>query len=214
MREMPRLLEKGADDFERALLRSASRDTGSSRARARCLAAAAGASLITGAAASAASAGTALLVKWVGVGVVAGLTTVGAVQGGTYAIRALSGSSAAAQPSSSAHGRAAPPKATAPGEEQVQGEAAAATALPPQLPDIDPNANTAPQATRSARNSSVAVFSEEDHTLDREVALLDAARNALSAGDARRALSLLAAQQRQFPRGSLGPEALSSLPSC
>ena len=211
MREMPRLLEKGADDFERALLRSATRDAGSSRARARCLAAAAGASLITGAAASAASAGTAagtaLWVKWVGVGVVAGLTTVGAVQGGKYAVRALSNRSTAVQPSSSAHGRAAPPKATAPSEEQVQGEAAAATALPPQLPDIDPNANTAPQATRSARNSSVAVFSEEDHTLDREVALLDAARNALSAGDARRALSLLAAQQRQFPRGSLGPEA-------
>jgi hypothetical protein len=211
MREMPRLLEKGADEFERALLRSAARDAGSSRARARCLAAAAGASLVTGAAASAASAGTAagaaLLVKWVGVGVVAGLTTVGAVQGGRYAIRALSNRSAAVQPSSPARDRTAPPRTVAPGQEQIRQEPAAAAALPSQLPDIGTNADTAAQATRSPHSSSVAVFSDEDHTLDREVALLDAARRALSAGDAHRALSLLAAQQRQFPRGALGPEA-------
>jgi hypothetical protein len=210
MREMPRLLDQGADDFERALLRSAARDAGSTRARARCLAAAAGASVIAGAAASASAgtaAGTVLLVKWVGVGVVAGLTTVGAVQGGRYAIRALSSRSASVQPSSPVRDRAVPPRTAALGTAQVPREPAVAGPLPSQRLDIEPNAGPATQAIRSARNGSVAVFSEEDHTLDREVALLDAARSALSAGDAHRALSLLAAQQRQFPRGALGPEA-------
>ncbi|MBN1606747.1 MAG: hypothetical protein JW940_08940 [Polyangiaceae bacterium] len=215
MRETPRLLDKGADDFERALLRSAARDAGSSHARARCLAAAAGASLITGAAASAASAGTAtgtaLLVKWVGVGVVTGLTTLGAVHGTTYAVRALSSRSTAVQPAAAARGRAAPPRAAALSENQVQEGRAAAVTVSLQRPDISSSTDTPAQATRmgsdSARNGSVAVFSDEDNTLDREVALLDAARSALSAGDARRALSLLAAQQRQFPRGALGPEA-------
>jgi hypothetical protein len=209
MRETPRLLVQGADDFERALLRSAARDAGSSRARARCAAAAAGACLLTGAAASAASAGmtagTTLLVKWVGIGVVAGLTTLGAAQGGKYAIQALSGRSTAAEPA--AHGRTARATAASPGNGQARSSPTTVDTASPQGPDRARSEDTPPRATHATRHRAVGVLSDQDDTLDREVALLDAARSALSAGDARRALSLLATQQRQFPHGALGPEA-------
>jgi hypothetical protein len=212
MSKMPRLLMHGADDFERALLRSASHDAGSSRARARCLAAAAGVSVISGAAASAASVSTAVLVKWVGVGVVAGLGTLGAVQGGTYVAHALS-----SRPAPSA--RAMTDRHAVASVAEKGSPVAVLTPAPTpsvRLPDVaqpEPGSqslarNSLRTAPDDAPQSSVeAAPPTEDHALDREVALLDRARAALSRGDATRALSLLKARQEQFPRGALGPEA-------
>lgn len=61
-----------------------------------------------------------------------------------------------------------------------------------------------PAQGSSSRHGSLAVPAS---TLGQEVALLDSARQALTAGDAERALSLISSYRRRFPEGALQQEA-------
>lgn len=142
MKDPPRLLDEGADAFERSLLASASRDVGSARLLKQTLSAAgvaavsAAATTIAGSASAAGSAGasgagvagaaakaeTIALLKWILGGALAGVTTIGAYE---YA---------------------------RPGEE-ARGSAPA--------PAVDIPAMRAPEAGRGARAGDAAILEEE-----------------------------------------------------
>ena len=87
---------------------------------------------------------------------------------------------------------------------------------PPAGVALPETVHTAEAANSSTARASVDPRPEEQNDrhpadaleLGREVSLLDTARNALSAGDARSALSTLTKYQREFPRGTLALEAL------
>jgi hypothetical protein len=189
MTDPQRLVQQGADDFERSLLRSARIDVGPDDTRARCVAALAGVTLL-GAKVATASSGLGLVVKWIGIGAVVGLAAAGTVKVGG---RALSRADV-------------PPRASviAPAIERPPDQAVTALAsvtAPAAEPSAAPSVDRAPPTPTAA-------FGRADDALDREVGLLDTARSALARGDTASALRALDRRDREFPRGALGPEAL------
>jgi TolA-binding protein len=187
-----RLSDKGGDEPGAELLRSAKRYRLSEKSRQRALAAvglAAGATaLATGkAAAEGVGAGTKLF-GWVVAGVV-GVMAVGgaylAIAPGPKAPAPIAPSATAAAPLGS---EIAPPAVVA------APEVAAATAAPTT------SASAAPRPAVAANTAGRA-------DLQAELTALDGASKAIARGDAPRALTLLDAYGRDFPRGSLGMEA-------
>jgi hypothetical protein len=200
MNDPRRLVEQGADPFERSLLRSSKLDVGSHDTRARCVAAVAGATALGGKIATASSAG--LMVKWVGIGAIVGLGAAGTVKVGGLAL-------SRAEPS---RGTAVVARASSAerGSDQAALPVASIESLPPPAiaasSDAEPRA--APCAERTQEKPPTAALAPPDDALDREVGLLDTARSALARGDHALARRALDRRDREFPRGSLGPEAL------
>ena len=190
-----RLLERGATDLERSLLRAGEAEEPSAESARRAAAAlglgASVASQAHAARAGLASQTSAAALRWAAVALVGagGLLLVG---------QALRRGHAVEPPSDS------PVAAPQPAQSAPQAESA------PEPPSI-PSAEAAPPkaSVRSLRRPApVAVApSASTGSLRDEIALLDAARRALRAGDARLALSELDRYQTEYPRALLGQEA-------
>jgi hypothetical protein len=163
---------------------------------------AAAASAATGGAAVKVTAGIALL-KWIGIGVTAGVVVLGAAH---YArpLAPVSGGAVVAPPAKAG----APPVALA------------APPGPPSVPEVTARAEEAPTPARAATAEPVAPRHTAEGSqqapapsapasprLADEVVLLDSARSALAADDAVAALATLDRHDRIFPDGPLSPEA-------
>jgi hypothetical protein len=235
MSDPVRLLQEGADDFELELLRSAQGDAGSDRLMRRTLGAVAAAGTLTaasaaGQAAVVAKAGGLSLLKWIGIGALAG---VGVVT--TYAVSRpdpapAEPARAAVAPVVVARGAAvakstpgetvtapapagnaadldapAPPPSAPPAAAEPSPASptpARAIAAAPAAPDgAGRPAATEPAAPREASPTDARA------SLRAEVASLDKARGALGRGDGAGALRELDRHAAEFPRGALGPEA-------
>ncbi len=215
MSDPKRLLESEADDFERELLSSALNDRGSDRALQRTLVSiGAGAALgvATTAAANAASSalGAATVIKWLGIGALAGLVTAGGLDLAFHGSQAPAGSStpdpraapaqmiAAAEPRPEALHEAPTETPEAPGERATRRSPAPVASAAPEVgpsPPAGPSVGALPAPVASAE------------LLLREVRALDRAKSALSRGDAAGALAALDEHARSFPRAALAPEA-------
>jgi hypothetical protein len=137
-----------------------------------------------------------LAAKWIGVGAIGGLVAAGAVMGidrraDTKAMRPSPSALAPARP-----GAAPEAPASQPVDEPALVDDEASQAAP-----VNPPAIATP--TSEARAPAAAGAS----ALAAEVALVDRARVALSAGHPERALDLVAAHASEFPSGRLAPEA-------
>lgn len=201
MNELQLFVDAGADDLERALLLSAKDDHTPDGAAERALSAlgiaaplvahsvvasAAGASAAAGAASKGAGVATLVVVKWLGIGLLAGAATGGALVVAASHQAASERSVATHVTFTSTHERSAP--------------AHPAPLVPPPPVAVEsavPAAAFAPSAQPTAGAQDVS----------KELALLDRARKALGAGEAHAALSALAEHDRRFPHGELGLEA-------
>jgi hypothetical protein len=158
------------------------------------LAAPAAAAATGGTSAVAGGVGVAKIAAWMGVGLIAGLVSGGAV----IAVQELR------EPS-----RSAAPPAAAPRPAHVVAIAAAPAAPAPDdepVPTVEaPRATPAPSARIAARATTPVVGS-----IAAETALLEAARTALGRGDARAALDDLNEHEKRFPEGTLTEERLAS----
>jgi hypothetical protein len=234
MTQPTRLLDGDLDDFERALLRSATNDRGSERARVRALAvwgalglelAASGAAagtastgLISGAAMppakGAVSAVTAsLLAKWLGMGALVGTLTAGgafAVQGGTF-VKSASSPTTAQNPSVApghAEKRTAEGSAAVPGADPQEGETKVASSLARSASEGATNPEPSPVVAEAREGvSSVAFPVDSAGALSEELAHLERARRALRAADVTGALRELSRYSARFPKGALLEEA-------
>lgn len=212
MNDPRRLLDDGADDFERALLSAAERDVGSQRAAARCVAAVGAAALATKTAGASGVLSSLSALKAGLVGVALGLVVSGAsvvlgsagpsarAEGGAQAL-----SSARVSGQSGGHelpSRTALPRENAvePDERAHEAEVRDAQARTPARPTPIANADRARQPTSPTVQAP-------DRALEREVLWLDRARQALANSDARGASGALDGYFREFPRGALQPEA-------
>jgi hypothetical protein len=219
MSDPVRLLSAGADDFEAELLRSAEADVGPNRLMKRTLGAVAVAGTLTsasaaGQAAVAAKVGGLSLLKWIGIGALAGAGVVT-----TYVVTSSRAPVAPARAVVAA--AVAPPvaevaKAAAPPPSSPSG---AVDAPPPAAGDPEPAARLATSASpravapASPAPAPAAVAAEATAAPDAkaslrdEVASLDRARGALAHGDGAQALRELDRHAAEFPHGALGPEA-------
>lgn len=200
MNELRLFIDDGADDLECSLLLSAKDDRVPDGAPERALSAlgvaapiiaqgAAGAAGAAGGAAAVkgASAVGVVVVKWLGIGLLAGAVTGGAL----VAVSSRHASSAAHAPT---------PVAFHFAREQS----------PPirQGPLVPPPPALADSAAPSADTGTAAPSAEPAaQDVSKELALLDRARKALGTGDASAALAALAKHDRRFPHGELGLEA-------
>jgi hypothetical protein len=204
MSEPQRLIDDGGDEISRSLLRSAREDAPSPHARQKAMIAlglAGGMSATVTAATATSTAGTlaksgatVALFKWIGIGVLGGVVTVGAV---------------AVAPQLTSH-------AAAPKVAQVQAQAPTSPNKPaPAVAPAPPAEEPAPSATPAAEEAPTAkpeapkpsAKPADKPTLADEVAALDAARVAVSRGDSAAALRALDEHDRRFPGGALGQEA-------
>jgi hypothetical protein len=193
MSDPERLTDGGGTELERALLRSAARDRGSDRAARRTIGLFAAALSTAVPTAAAAAAPTALLiVKWAGLGVIAGITTTSVIEVVRH--------EPARTVSSSSELRRAAPRTPAP---------ASAAASPETPKDV-------PQSVSSTAAPAVPAPAELDprprvrqtDSLAAELALLDDARGAIARRDAALALTLLDRHKAGHGSGVLAPEAL------
>lgn len=191
-----RLLASDATDFERRVLEAALRNKPSPAASARMaralgvtttavgvIAAAKTLAADTAVAKVTAAAGTGVVSPWVSIGVL-GLVVAGTVVG-ARAVR----HTPASHPT--------PPAVTAP------------VALPsPETADrpADVVVEPAPRVVVPSQRGRAAMASGD---LRDQVAFIDAARTAMSAGDDRRALEMLRRYQDKYPAGSFRPEAIA-----
>jgi hypothetical protein len=221
------LIEAGADDFERDLLGAARHDRGSTRALQRTLAGLGIASTVplgTSVVASAplAAAGKVtitLLAKWLTIGAACGVVTVSAATTvqtvasprprSTASARTEAAKPAPRERSANRHESSAPRSTPL----EPLGAVTLASPQPDRLTARDRAARLIPTATRKSLdlragpNSGPGVVSSPpEGSLRREVSSLDAAKSALER-DAAVALAALDAYDRQFPNGSLRPEA-------
>ena len=217
MRDPRRLVEGNQESLESRVLLSASADRASPRSQAAALAAFS-ATLSMAAHGSAATGASVLAAKSVW-----SLYAVKGIVGGQLAAATCVGTYAAIE--ASLHPRAAGqhPAATVRGPAGLGKAQAAAPALGADaIGASTPSERVAAQSTRPAveteprvsgypgaprPSGSGAVPKLESQSLAREVALLREARLALARGDARAALGAIDRRDREFPRGSLGPEA-------
>lgn len=217
MMDPRRMLEGDADGVEQALLRSAANDEppegseqavlcalailpGVSAAAAGGIATGAGAGLgtATGTVAStAARLGAWSMIKWVGIGVVAGTATLG----GVHALSGPSthGSAQASTPQipvgNALHATSRVPEPT---------PLAASNDMAPAEPA--PSAKRAEKAPVASVESPASAAVGADPSLAAEVAALDRARKALEADDPTAALRVIDEQQRGHGEGVLKPE--------
>jgi hypothetical protein len=212
MNEPRRLLEEEGSELERALLRSAFDDAPSPDGRRRTLVAlglaggigtAVTTTATTGAASTLLKTGAAVvMIKWIGVGMLGGLVTVGALAA-VDAARAPS--DAPAMVASKGHAPLAEQRAGAVAS-AARGDDAPAVAPPAPIPSgearVEP-VRAAPRASASAAPDRTARGALSD-----EVASLDAAHRALDAGDTAGALRAIDAYDRRFPGGALATESM------
>ena len=195
-----RLLERGATDLERSLLRAGEAEEPSTES-ARRAAAALGLGASVALAAQAARAGlasqtSAAVLRW------AAVALVGA--GGLLLVGQAWRRNQAALP---------PPEVSVQAPEPAKVPARAAvesTPEPPSVPSAEavvPKASVRSSPTPRSVAPPAAPPSAPSGSLADEIALLDAARRALRSGDARLALGELDRHQAEFPRGLLGQEA-------
>lgn len=211
MSDPRRLSEEGGSDLELSLLRSARHDAPSSASRRKALVAlglagSVGAAVTATTATSTAttaivksSAGA--LLKWIAVGVIGGVVTVGAV---TLVQPSTSGPDGGGSRVPGAAPQASPAAKGLAARAQAEQSKPIETAAP--LPAPDPPGEEA-AAPRPAASAAPASPRPAPTSLTGEIASLDAAREALAAGDASRALRALDEHDRKFPGGMLGPEA-------
>lgn len=234
MKDPSRWVELSSDEFERDLLQSSRGDVPSERAYQRTLTSlgvgflmpiaaahvaegAAQAAALTVAAAPVKSLGAAVLMKWLGSGMLLGVVTASGIGLSTRVWEpepaqkaAVSPRVAEIQPAVSASvvkspdaprvplavpEPAAPPSAV--GRRHVRAAEPAFTAPVLRAPVLPPPSEPPPAEPKPLDASS----------LEREMRLLDAARSALTRKDAGAALSTLARYRSEFARGSLAPEA-------
>jgi hypothetical protein len=204
MSDPKRLLETG-DEFERELLGSALPDRGSDRALQRTLVSIGAGTAITVAAAP--TFGASVVLKWLGIGAVAGLVTAGSVDfvthrsGSESTVRAVAATPAAARPVATAPGNPPPGLPAEPAFEPTPPSAARAPAPPMPHDGTEVPALVAP---------SVGALPPQMPSAERlllEVRALDRAKAALSRGDSGAALAALDDHARSFPRAALAPEA-------
>jgi hypothetical protein len=202
MSDPRRLSEGGGSDLGASLLRSARTDGPSPISRRKTLVAlglagSIGATVTTTTATTTATAalvkssGTMVLLKWIGAGVVGGLLTLGAVEivhpdGPLPPIVQVAAPKSVAQTETRREAPAPPPPAADIAEPAPPAEEAA----PPKPASV---------VTAGAPSAKPNPFVEE-------LALVDAARAALAAGDAAKAMRLLDERDRRFARGTFGQE--------
>jgi hypothetical protein len=203
MNDPHRLSEVGADDFEHDLILAARRDGPRPAALKRTLASIGVAvSLPLGVATVAEGAvatpvmklGAVVVTKWLATGLVLGVATAG---GAKVAERAVSPEKPALTSPVTKRpkpGLETSPRAALKSPSAAPAEAVIAPVLRPATVTSVPKAAAEPAAAASA-------------SLPEEVRSLDAARQALSRGDARGALALLGRYAMQFESGALMPEA-------
>jgi TolA-binding protein len=207
MSDLRPLLEEDATSIEARILRQARAREPSAGAAGRAIVALGLAGAATTATTGAAAAPvTAVVVKWLGLGALSATLLIG---GGRLATVVLDRPSAVAsrarvEPSKQAPLAASQQVATAPSAEPavkdvVAPSAPAETASPPAEPPVRP-ASRSPLPVQEIEPPTPAV-------LDAEIALLDAARDAVAAHDPNRALRLLDEHGVRFPKGQLSQEA-------
>jgi len=162
---------------------------------------ASGASVVAGAAGGTAKAMSgALLVKWIGIGVVSGV--------------GLAGAAAVATAPSGAKQVVVTLSAPAPRVVVAAAPAASASAAQPSVvvavPAPEPAPSVPAPAVRVSVPSSEPAAPEVDDAapLAAEVSFVDQARSLLAAGQAEQGLSMLQSYERQFPQARLLPEVL------
>jgi hypothetical protein len=201
MNDPRRLSEVGADDFEHDLILSARRDAPRPAALRRTLVSIGVAvSLPLGVATVAEGAvavpvvklGAVVLTKWLATGAALGVATAG---GAKLAERAFVPEKPMLVAPAAKRGT---PRAETPASVTPE-SASAATAGAPMAP--------VPAAVPAAADAARALAPTPSASLPEEVRSLDAARQALSRGDARGALALLGRYKERFGNGALMPEA-------
>lgn len=236
MKDPMRLIEAEGTEFERLLLQTAAREVPSPEVSARMLAGAASAGAAvallssmelarggavtlaqggagTGAVAGAASgsiappAAASLLGSWLVKWGVLGALFSGAVVSGFLVVQsgrehAKGSSGAVLAPAPAVVDARAPSDGaeTAPSSARIR-ETSLEAPTPPAR-----STPAAPADVKMASGSS-AVAAPAPSSLAQELALLDAARQALTAGEAEKALALISSYRKRFPHGALGQEA-------
>lgn len=202
MSEPQRLLKGDGSDFEVRLLRSAEDDAPPRDLKPKTLAAlgiGVGAAGIGAAATAATAAKVALktgILTWVGFGVASGIVVLAA----TGLMPSPFASPVAIE--TPAAKEAAPPRvAPRPVANPAQ---PAAIEAPAAIPD--PPASAAPPSGKSAAAPHLHPSAAPSSALTDEVAAVDAAREALAAGNAALAIQALDRHDRDFPNALLGPE--------
>ncbi len=252
MNDPKRLLEEGADDFERGLLSAHRQDAGSDQllratlvamgvgaAAGTAAATAAGATAACGSAAGvsaakavvsgstavvAAKLSGAIVLKWIGLGVLGGVVTLG-VAGANHHF-----SSSNRAVTTPAAVLAQPASTLLPNQGASHGAASAAASADTTQPEPAPSAQPGPASPPRSENHSaliaaasapslaspeapsstpapVASQATPVASLSDEVAALDRVRTALAARNGSEALRSLDRYHRDFPKGVLGPEA-------
>ena len=220
------ILQSDPNEADWLLLRSTELDVPPSDGKARLLIAlgvGAGAATATTAGAAAAASkgvlssfGTAVLAaKWLGIGALGGVVFAGAAQlassgppdesaaGARFSSRPASVSTDTEAPRAAPQPIAEPATNTTPVSElKAMAAAAAATATAGTLQRAPASVKQVPPAP--APGPSIGKFPEG--TLADEIALIDAARSALGAGDALRCLSMLQTHGERFTTPRLSPE--------
>jgi hypothetical protein len=222
------LLDSSSDEFERALLGAALRDVGSLAAKARCIAAVGPTTALLATSHSGSASVLYSVLKALGMGIVLGTVASGAVifasaerasndlnpakgKSAQAAVRARAASTAAVVQDS----RPMPPTATtsrvpaSAASHQASVSTRSELASTPQsalAPAVDAPLSHAFDS--STAETPLAHTAPLDRSLELEVQALDRARQALAAGDARRALAALDHYRRDFPNGKLLPESV------
>jgi outer membrane biosynthesis protein TonB len=206
-----RLLGGAGDDFERALLRSASADAPTRDARARQLAVLGVTGVAAGATHGAGGALAALskagVLKWALV-----VALVGSVATGT--VRVLQRRDAGATAASITIPTPTPTPIPTPTPTPIPTPTPTPTPIPTLTPTPTPTPTPIPTLTRTpalapARTTTAASTPSPSSTLSEETASLDSARAALRSGAAGDALRTLDAYGRAHPSGVLQPEAMA-----
>lgn len=213
MSEPQRLLDEGGDDLSLSLLRSARGDGPSPHARRKTMVAlglaggvGAGvtAATATGAASTMAkSSATAALAKWIGMGVIGGIVTVGTVE--VVQTKSAPAVTQSAAINAGPGAKMKPAKGLAPAAVNVPAAEPAPIEAEAPAPAIEEPAAKPSAAPIEAPRATARPADKP--TLADEVAALDAARVALSSGNAAAALRALDDHDRRFPGGVLGMEA-------
>jgi hypothetical protein len=224
MKDPERFLDRAGDDFERLLLRSANGDVGSAAAKARCIAAASAIGVVVTPTAAAASAAKTSAVATASAPVVSGLAAyavksagVGLVLGALASGAGMALSTPTAPAPVREAARWAPAQSR--GDNAPLGERASASEPLPAPSSATLESLEDTRAPRAALGNAAMAAPPRDtpsrrlepasaRRLEREVELLDGARQALARGDASRASEEVSRYEAEFPRGMLGPEAI------
>jgi hypothetical protein len=230
MKDPSRWVELSSDEFERDLLLSSRGDVGSERAYQRTLTSLgvgvlipiAAAQVAEGAAASAAlgaapakSLGAAVLLKWLGSGMLLGTVTASGIGLSSHVVQQASRAQVTV-PTAAVPARRAPNVVASsprlvletpsiPASDRASnttGRRGARMPEPPVAPSV-PHAPALPASPAQVSDRELT----DTNSLEREMRLLDAARRALARNAAAEALTTLRAYASEFEDGSLVPEA-------